>query len=414
MTPVELEATLRHLAPLVLGAVTRKFRDFAACEDAVQEALWAAARQWPTNGVPDGPRGWLIQVAARKLTDQHRAETARRHREELVVSLVPADEQVVLAADAQANERDDTLDVLFMCCHPALSRASAVALTLRAVAGLSTLAIAKAYAVPEATMAQRISRAKQTIKGSGVAFAPPSDDERAARLASVMEVLYLTFNEGYAATSGAEVVRVDLANEAIRLARLLAALLPGDCEVQGLLALMLLTDARRAARIGPLGEVVPLDEQDRTRWHRGQIDEGVALLTRVLPLQRVGPFQVQAAIAAVHDEAPSAEATDWPQILGLYGVLRALEPSPFVALNEAIAFAMVHGPEAGLERLAPLAKDARLVESHRLDAARAHLLERAGRRDEALTSYERAAQRTTSEAERDFLLLRLARLRETG
>jgi len=411
----DTQRLLRDLVPQVLGVVVRRYRDFAAAEDAVQEALIAAAAQWPREGRPDNPRAWLIQVASRRIADQVRAETARRHRERIVVSLVPADEQVVLALDdEQPAERDDTLDLLFMCCHPALSPASAIALTLRAVGGLTTAEIARAYLVPEATMAQRISRAKQTIKDSGVGLGVPAPAEVTARLDAVTHVLYLMFNEGYAASSGAEVVRTDLSGEALRLTRMLHLLLPDQAEVAGLLALLLLTDARRAARTGPAGELIPLDQQDRSLWDREAIGEGLALISATLPRGQVGPYQLQAAVAAVHDEAPSAAATDWPQILALYGVLRRLSDNPMVDLNHAIATAMVHGPAAGIARLDAIAADPRLANHHRLDAVRAHLLERAGQHQEAVALYRRAADRTTSTAERNYLLAHAARLSEAS
>ena len=412
---VATQHLLRDLAPQVLGIVVRRFRDFAASEDAVQEALIAAATQWPREGLPESPRAWLIQVASRRMADQVRAETARRHREEVVVSLIPPEEQVALALDsAEAAERDDTLDLLFMCCHPALSPASAIALTLRAVGGLTTAEIARAFLVPEATMAQRISRAKQTIKDSGVAFGMPDAAERPARLDAVMQVLYLLFSEGYAASSGAEVVRTDLSNEALRLTRMLHRLVPDAAEVAGLLALLLLTDARRAARTGLAGELIPLDQQDRSLWDQRAIAEGVALVSATLPRGAVGPYQLQAAVAALHDEAPSAEATDWPQILALYSVLKRMSANPMVDLNHAIATAMVHGPAAGLQRLDAIAADPRLAGHHRLDAVRAHLLERAGDRERAVALYRRAAERTTSTAERNYLLAHAARLDESG
>jgi RNA polymerase sigma factor (sigma-70 family) len=405
---------LRELAPQVLGAVARRFHDFTASEDAVQEALLAAATHWPREGLPDNPRAWLIQVAARRLVDHVRAEAARRHREQIVVSLVPPEEQIALAGDAVGDgaERDDTLDLLFMCCHPALSPASAIALTLRAVGGLTTLEIAHAFLVPEATMAQRISRAKQSIKGSGVPFQTLEAEERAARLGAVTHVLYLIFSEGYTASSGQDLLRTDLSTEALRLARTLHRLVPDDAEVAGLLALMLLTDARRAARTGPSGELVPLDQQDRTSWDKDAIAEGVALLGRTLPRGLVGPYQVQAAIAAVHDEAATAESTDWAQILVLYDLLQRMSDNPMVTLNHAIATAMVHGPAAGLERLDALAADPRIAGHHRLDAVRAHLLERAGDRPGAIDCYRRAAERTASTSERDYLLIQAARLSE--
>jgi RNA polymerase sigma factor (sigma-70 family) len=402
---------LRDLAPQVLGVVANRFREFSAAEDAVQEALIAAAAQWPRQGMPENPRAWLIHVAARRITDHVRAETARRRREAFVVSLVTPEEQMVLAPDeAGRGERDDTLDVVFACCHPALTPSSAIALTLRAVGGLTTAEIAHAFLVPEATMAQRISRAKATIQASGVPFAVPAAEERGGRLGAVMHVLYLIFNEGYTASAGAELVRSDLSIEAIRLTRMLHALLPDAAEVAGLLALMLLTDARRAARTGGDGELVPLDAQDRTRWDRAAIAEGVALISATLPRGAVGPYQLQAAIAAVHDEAARPEDTDWPQILGLYGVLMRMDDNPMVALSHAIAAAMVHGPAAGLARLDELSGDARLAGSHRLDAARAHLLERAGDVDGAIAAYRRAAARTASMPEQVYLSTRAARL----
>jgi RNA polymerase sigma factor (sigma-70 family) len=408
---LRLERLLRDLAPQVLGAVVRRTRDFAACEDAVQEALIAAAAQWPRDGVPGNPRGWLIQVALRRMTDHVRSEIARRGREAVVAGETPA--AVAPAFDGEpAIDPDDTLVLLFMCCHPALSPASAIALTLRAVGGLTTAEIAKAFLVPEATMAQRISRAKQSIKQSRVPFRLPDAGERASRLGSVLHVLYLVFSEGYTSSSGATLQRTDLANEAIRLTRAVHGLLPGDGEVAGLLALMLLTDARRAARTGPGGEIIPLDEQDRALWDAAAIAEGVALVSAALRQGAVGEYLLQAAIAAVHDEAPRAEDTDWPQILALYGVLKRMSNNPMVALNHAIAAAMVHGPAAGLELLAPLDADERLRGHHRLDAVRAHLLERAGDRAAAVALYRAAAERTTSVPERNYLMMRAARLGE--
>jgi RNA polymerase sigma factor (sigma-70 family) len=413
--PPRLDITTQHLlrdlAPQVLGIVVRRFRDFAACEDTVQEALIAAAAQWPREGLPGSPRAWLIQVAARRITDHVRAETARRHREAIVVSLVPPDEQLALAADTDgATERDDTLDLLFMCCHRALSPASAIALTLRAVGGLTTAEIAAAFLVPEATMAQRISRAKQSIKASGQPFEMPAAEELTARLGQVLHVLYLMFSEGYAASAGPALIRTDLSNEALRLTRLLHRLVPEESEAAGLLALMLLTDARRVARTGPAGEIVPLDQQDRGQWDREAIAEGVALISDTLPKGRVGPYQVQAAIAAVHDEAATAAETDWPQILALYDVLLRLEDNPMVALSQAVATAMVHGPAAGLARLDEVAADPRVAGHHRQDAIRAHLLERAGDRAGAIFHYRRAAGGTASIAERNYLLVQAARL----
>jgi RNA polymerase sigma factor (sigma-70 family) len=401
------ENLLRELAPQVLGSLMRRFGDFSAAEDAVQEALLAAALQWPEAGVPENSRGWLIQVASRRMTDHLRAESARRRREAAVVMNVAADEQFAPAADAE-TEQDDTLILLFMCCHPALTRPSAIALTLRTVGGLTTAEIASAFLVPEATMAQRISRAKQRIKSSGVPFRMPTDAERAERLGAVLHVLYLIFSEGYTASTGATLHRADLSSEAIRLTRAVHHLLPDDCEVSGLLALMLLTDARRDARTGAEGELIPLAEQDRARWDRRAIDEGIALLTKTLPRGAVGPYQVQAAIAAVHDEATRVEDTDWPQILGLYGLLERMSDNPMVTLNRAIAHAMVHGPAAGLALIDAL--EPRLDGHHRLHAVRAHLLEQAGDLAAAAAEYRIAARRTASVAEREYLLMRAARL----
>ena len=406
-----VEHLLRELAPQVLGAVMRRFRDFAASEDAVQEALIAAATQWPRDGIPDNPRGWLIQVALRRMTDHLRSEIARRDREAAV-----ADEMPVVVAPAVYSEPgldpDDTLVLLFMCCHDALSSASAIALTLRAVGGLTTGEIAKAFLVPEATMAQRISRAKQTVKTSGVPFHMPDAADRAQRLSSVLHVLYLMFNEGYTTSSGQALHRTDLSNEAIRLTRAVHRLRPEDGDVAGLLALMLLTDARRAARTGSLGELIPLDEQDRTLWNKDAIAEGVTLVSAALARGSVGEYQLLAAIAAVHDEAPRADETDWPQILALYEVLKQMSTSPMVTLNHAVAVAMVHGPDAGLELLRSLDGDSHMSTSHRLDAVRAHLLERTGDLAAAAPLYRAAAGKTTSRPERNYLLMRAARLSE--
>ena len=399
---------LRDLAPVVLGALVRRHRDLGACEDALQDALVSAAEQWPRDGLPASPRAWLIHVARRRLVDVARSESSRREREQVVVSLVPAEAQAQLAAD------DDTLDLLFLCCHPSLSSASATALTLRAVGGLSTREIAHAFLVPEATMAQRLSRARQTIRDSGIPFETLEPSERAARRTDVMRTLYLIFNEGYVATAGPELQRVDLCREAIRLGRLLHRLSPEDPETTGLLALMLLTDARRDARADAAGALVPLDAQDRSRWDGAAIAEGTALVTAAFAMGAVGPYQLQAAIASLHDEATSADTTDWLQILALYGVLLQIRASPVVALNHAIALAMVHGPAAGLAKLDELAGDPRMQSHHRLDGVRAHLLERAGDQEGAIAAFERAAAATASEPERDYLRLSAARLRAGG
>jgi len=407
------EHLLRDLAPQVLAAVVRRYGDFAASEDAVQEALLVAANKWPSEGVPDNPRAWLIQVAARRMADHLRSEIARRRRETSVMNEELADEPAVPAPDAdQEPEREDTLLLLFMCCHPALTRASAIALTLRAVGGLTTAEIAHAFLVPEATMAQRISRAKQLIKKSGERFAMPSESERDERLEAVLHVLYLIFNEGYASSSGSSLQRVDLSSDAIRLTRAVRQLLPQDGEVSGLLALMLLTDARRRARSGPEGELIPLDEQDRTLWDREAIVEGVALISETLSRGAIGAYQLQAAIAAVHDEAARPEDTDWPQILALYGLLQRMSDNPMLTLNQAVAAAMVHGPTHGLKLLEPLDTDGRIASHHRLAAVRAHLLERAGDPAAAIRHYQLAAARTSSIPERNYLLLKAARLRQ--
>jgi RNA polymerase sigma factor (sigma-70 family) len=405
------EHLLRELAPQVLGAVVRRYGDFGAAEDAVQEALTAAAFQWPRTGLPDNPRAWLIQVAARKLTDQLRSESARRRRETNSVLEAPPEETVVPPPDETAEEKDDSLVLLFMCCHPALTRPSAIALTLRAVGGLTTTEIANAFLVPEATMAQRISRAKQSIKSSGVGFVLPPPEERNANLSAVLHVLYLIFNEGYATSSGPAHQRVDLSSEAIRLARAAHALLPESGEVSGLLALMLLTDARRPARTGPSGEIVPLDEQDRSLWNQEAIAEGVELVTDAMTRGPAGSYLLQAAIAAVHDEAPRAADTDWPQIVALYSALMRLADNPAVALNHAVAVAMAHGPAEGLSLLEKLDGDPRIKDHYRLAAVRAHLLERSGQIPAALQYYEAAAEKTASIPERDYLLLKIARLR---
>ncbi|MES5816972.1 sigma-70 family RNA polymerase sigma factor [Streptomyces sp. RG80] len=393
----DVEDLLRLHAPQVLGALVRRYGHFDSAEDAVQEALLAAAGQWPESGVPDNPRGWLIKVASRRLVDALRAEDARRAREERAVALAlpPGPERL--------PQEDDTLSLLFLCCHPDLPPPAQIALTLRAVGGLTTTEIARAYLVPEPTMAQRISRAKQKLRG--VRFGRP--DNWVERLPAVLHTLYLIFNEGYTATSGPALQRRDLAGEAIRLTRAVHRLLPDTGEVTGLLALMLLTDARREARTGPHGDLVPLDEQDRDRWDRAAIEEGVALITHALSSGPVGPYQLRAAIAAVHDEAPSADGTDWREILGLYDVLVRLVPGPVERLNRAVAVAMVHGPAAGLTEVDAL--DGEL--GHRRDAVRAHLLERAGSYDEARAAYESAAGQTLSLPEQRYLRRRAARLR---
>jgi RNA polymerase sigma factor (sigma-70 family) len=401
---------LRELAPQVLGTIVRRFHDFSAAEDAVQEAMLAAFMQWPQQGVPGNPRGWLIQVASRRMTDHVRSEIARRERE---AAFAGDEETITPDYDVEPGiDSDDTLILLFMCCHPALTSSSAIALTLRAVGGLTTAEIAKAFLVPEATMAQRISRAKQSIKASNVPFRLPAPNQRAEQLPAVLHVLYLIFNEGYTSSIGACLQRLDLACEAIRLTRCAKALLPNDAEVAGLLALMLLTDARRAARTGPNEELIPLNQQDRSLWDQAEIVEGIELLTAALSQGSIGLYQLQACIAAVHDEAARTEDTDWPQILALYELLRRVSLSPMVTLNHAIATAMVHGPSKGLELLRTLDSDDQLAEHHRLDAVRAHLLEMLGDHESAIAHYRNAAARTTSIPERNYLMAQAARLAE--
>ncbi len=400
----EIEQLLRTLAPAVLGPLVRRYGGFDTCEDAVQEALLAAARQWPAEGVPENPRGWLATVAARRRIELLRADTARARREQAAAALEPPDPAPALGAD-------DTLTLLMLCCHPALSRPSQVALTLRAVGGLRTAEIGRAFLVPESTIGQRISRAKARIKAEGARFRDPPPEDRPERLAAVLEVLYLIFNEGYTASEGDALHRVELTAEAIRLTRQLHDEVPRDDpqtgEVAGLLALMLLTDARRPARQDEEGRLVPLAEQDRARWDAAAIAEGTALLAATLVAYPIGRYQAQAAIAAVHAEARRAEDTDWPQILALYGVLTALAPGPVVTLNEIVAIAMVDGPQEALARLA--AAEPALAGYHRVDAVRAHLLEQAGDRDAARACYRRAAELTLSVPERQYLLARAAR-----
>jgi RNA polymerase sigma factor (sigma-70 family) len=404
---------LREIAPQVLGAIARRHGDLDTAEDAVQEALIAAAQKWPRDGIPQNPRGWVYQVALRRLTDQTRSEVARRRREEAVALDVSGDDALAPSPDeAMGVREDDSLLLLFMCCHPSLSSASAIALTLHAVGGLTTREIANAFLAPEATMAQRISRAKQSIKSSKIPFTMPGDAERAARLASVLHVLYLIFNEGYASSVGSTLSRTDLSSEAIRLTRGLKDLLPHEPEVAGLLALMLLTDSRRLARTGKAGELIPLDEQDRSLWNQEQIREGIEIVSSALPQGRVGYYQLQAAVAAVHAEAARVEDTDWPQILALYSVLLRLADNPMVRVSHAIAAAMVHGPARGLELLETLDSDSRMQRNHRLDAVRGHLLEMAGDLEGALHHYRIAASRTGSIPERDYLNLKGARLVE--
>ena len=403
---------LRTLAPQVLGYLAARHGQFDACEDAVQEALVAAHRQWPVEGVPSNPRGWLITVAQRRLTDEWRSDSARRDREHAWAAAEP-DRFVTDLPDA-GRESDDTLTLLFLCCHPALSPSSRIALTLRAVGGLDTARIARAFLVPEATMTRRITRGKEAIREAGAKFTLPAAVDRAERLQAVRHVLYLIFNEGYTSSGGPDLISRELSAEAIRLARVLHALLPEDPDTTGLLALMLLTDAHREARLDPSGGLVPLTEQDRTRWDRAQIDEGTALVTAALSAGPPGPYQLQAAIAAVHAEAARAEDTDWAQIVALYRVLAHVAPNPMVTVNRAAAVAMLDGPRAGLELLATVKDDRRLAGNHRAVAVRAHLLDMAGEADAARVAYLAAARLTASVPEQRYLRGRAARLAPTG
>lgn len=400
----QVDDLVRELAPQVLGALVRRYGGLATCEDAAQEALLAAAVQWPAEGVPRDPLGWLITVGSRRRTELWRNESARRRREEVAAALEPPD------PPEPSSAVDDTPTLLLLCCHPVLTPVSQVALTLRAVGGLSTAEIARALLVPEATVAQRISRAKQRIRASGVRFRLPPPDELPARMVAVRHVLYLIFNEGYTASSGSSLHRVELTSEAIRLTRLLHDRMPEDGEVTGLLALMLLTDARRPARTHPDGALVPLAEQDRSLWDAEAIAEGISLITGTLATAPIGPYQLQAAIAAVHDEARRAEDTDWRQILGLYDLLEGMAPSPMVTLNRIVAVAMVHGPEAGLQQLTTAEANPVLARHYRVHAVRAHLLDLAGDHQAARVQYQLAARRTLNLPEKRYLESRAAQL----
>jgi len=410
-SPRSVEHLLRELTPQVVGALTRRHRDFAAAEDATQEALLAAVTQWPIEGVPGNPGGWLYKIALRRLSDQVRSDHARRRREERIASELVIESMLTESAESDFDPgQDDTLALLFMCCHPSLTTPSAIALTLRAVGGLTTGEIAKAFFVPEATMAQRISRAKQAIKDSNIPFSLPSGEEREERLDAVMQILYLIFNEGYTSSGGDKLQRVDLSAEAIRLTRALNEAVADSPEAVGLLALMLLTEARSAARSGPAGELIPLDEQDRTLWDRALIQEGLALSAKALSSALIGSYQLQAAIAALHARAETAAQTDWEQIQTLYALLMRISDNPMVELNHAVATAMVAGIEAGLSLVDTIARDARMKEHYRIDAMRAHLYERAGKYALALEHYRRAADGTSSLPERNYLLGKAARL----
>ena len=401
MSSQGLEDLWRRESPHVLGALLRRNGDLSACEDAAQEALVSAARQWPRDGVPENPRGWLIRVASRRLIDEDRADRARAAREDAVAAAAQP--------GAQGTD-DDSLQLLLLCCHPALTRPSQVALTLRAVSGLSTPEIAAAFLVPERTMAQRLSRAKTTLRTVEARFELPDAADLPERVAAVLDVLHLVFNEGYTRSSGTALIDTALTREAIRLTRQLLGWLPDHDEVAGALALMLLTQAREAARTDDRGDLIPLSEQDRRLWDRGPIAEGVGILERVLPRGPVGRFQLQAAIAAVHAEAPTWEDTDWPQISALYEMLERTAPSPAVTLNRAVAVGMTRGPRHGLATVDGLLDDAAMRSHHRTHAVRAHLLEMAGDLEEAARAYARAAQLTASLPEQRYLNRRAQRI----
>jgi RNA polymerase sigma factor (sigma-70 family) len=406
----ELEGMLRQLAPQVLGALVRRYGNFDVAEDAIQEALLAAAVQWPRDGLPDNPQGWLVTVAGRRLTDLLRSDQARRQREGTFGQWAVTQMHPDRPGERSPADSDDTLTLLFLCCHPSLSVASQIALTLRAVGGLTTAEIARALLVAEGTVTRRISRAKRSISDSGIPFAMPASGEAAGRLDAVLRVLYLIFNEGYASTAGPDLQRTELTAEAIRLTRMVHAALPADSEVAGLLALMLLIHARHRARAGPDGTLIPMSEQDRSLWDARSIADGVALITSALPHGPTGAYQIQAAIAAIHDEAPTAAVTDWAQIAALYDVLLRVDRNPVVALNHAVAVAMVRRPEAGLALLAALGSDPRVNDDRRFHAVRAHLLEMTGDRSGARASYEAAARRATNLQQQRYLHAQVARL----
>jgi RNA polymerase sigma factor (sigma-70 family) len=403
------ENLLRDLTPQVLGALVRRYGQFEECEDAVQEAIVAATLAWPTSGTPDNPRGWLITVASRRLIDQIRSDHARKARE-ITVAL----EELGPSTEPETAAADDTLILLYLCCHPALTPASQTALTLRAVGGLTTAEIAHAFLVPEGTMAARVSRAKQSIKTAGSQFSMPAPDELDDRLSAVLHTLYLIFNEGYTSSSGESLHRAELTHEAIRLTRMVHRQLPTDGEVAGLLALMLLTDSRRTARTTASGDLIPLAEQDRSRWDKALIDEANSLLLAAMARSPLGPYQLQAAIAATHADAQRAEETNWQQVHVLYKILERVAPNPMVTLNRAVALAQTSGPAAALELLTDLDADPRMKNHHRLHAVRAHLLEMSGDAPAAREQYKLAAQGTASMTERRYLESRASQLAGGG
>lgn len=411
MTAERFEDVWRQESPHVLAALLRRHGDLGDCEDATQEAMEAAARQWPREGMPDNPRAWLVRVASRRLIDHSRADASRSAREATAAAAEPRDVLVAHAADAtEPVPSDDSLQLLLLCCHPALTRPSQVALTLRSVGGLTPSQIAAAFLVPERTMIQRLTRARSTLRNVGARFELPEPSELPERVAAVLDVLYLIFNEGYTRSSGDRLVDGSLTGEAIRLTRQLATQLPEHDEVTGALALMLLTQARANARTDHNGDLIPLAEQDRRRWDRALITEGVRLLEGVLRRGHVGQFQLQAAIAAVHAEATTFAETDWLQIAVLYEMLARVAPSPAVTLNRAVAVGMAYGPEVGLGLVDELVRDPGMQRFHRTYAVRAHLRELSGDGAGALEDYRRAARLTASQPEQRYLNARAARL----
>jgi len=405
VTPA-VEHLLRTEAPQVLGALVRRFGHFEFAEDAVQEALLAASQAWPAQGVPQDPRSWLIRIGYRRMVDLLRSDQARRQREQRT-GLAEAVMRVPGRQPQPVPGTDDSLTLLLLCCHPALSTASQVALTLRAVGGLTTAEIAHAFGTSESTMGTRISRAKAQLAKAGARFTAPTDTDRSSRIAAVMQVLYLIFNEGYTASAGRQLGRVDLTGEAIRLARMLRDLLPDDAEATGLLALMLLTEARRPARTTSQDELVPLDDQDRTQWNVELIREGTELIDGVWGRRQVGPYQLQAAVAAVHACALSPEQTDWPQIAALYLWLERLNPTGPVRLSRVVAVAKAYGPARGLALLDEVNRRHRLDQEpltrQRERAVRAHLVQLTGDAAGAATLYREAAELTNNQVERRYL-----------
>ncbi len=405
-TRAMVERTIREEWGRVLASLNARVRDLELAEDSLQEAVVAALQRWPDDGLPDHPAAWLLTTARRKAIDRIRRDRAFDSKRPELLALA-ASKTHAEQDDVDSSISDDRLRLVFTCCHPAITEQSRVALTLCTLGGLTTSEIAHAFLVPESTMAQRLVRAKNKIKAANIPYRVPPPDLWAERFESVLAVIYLIFNEGYAATSGPDLTRADLAREAIRLGRLLVDLVSHDAEGAGLLALMLLHDARRDARTDPSGRFVPLEHQDRSRWNREQIAAGVASLERALHMKRLGPYQVQAAISAVHVQADSYAATDWRQIVGLYDTLRELQPSPVVKLNAAVALAMVNGPEAGLDALVELQEQGALERYQPYHAARADLLRRTGRFRAAVAAYRDAIVLTENLTERRFLEERL-------